>query len=81
MGIEVRLSVLSAQLSAKRLDAGGKKVTLEAVSDEAGVSYSSIQRLASGKSKRCDFATLGKLCKFFECEVGDLLVYSSADES
>jgi len=40
---------------------------------QSGVSRQVLDRLLKNKSKRLDFDTVIKLCKLFNCEVGDLL--------
>jgi putative transcriptional regulator len=56
-----------------RADREKRKITLEAVAEEAGVSYGAVQRLAANRFDRVDVSTLDRLCVYFGCEVGDLL--------
>ncbi|HID61214.1 MAG TPA: helix-turn-helix domain-containing protein [Anaerolineae bacterium] len=44
---------------------------------EVGLSKNTLNRLAEGKTDRIDFLTLDKLCRYFQCDVGDLLTYEA----
>ena len=65
-----RLRELMAEKS--RLD--GSKVTYQQVQSATGISPSTLSRLASGQSKRVDLAVVERLCDYFDCDPGDLLV-------
>lgn len=69
--IKSRLKLLIAQ----REYATGQKITYENLAAEVGLSKNTLNRLAEGKTDRVDFLTLEKLCRYFRCKVGDLLVY------
>lgn len=45
------------------------------LSARSGVSFSTVNVIARGKSTRFDLATLGALCAALDCQPGDLLVY------
>ena len=47
--------------------------TMVELEEKSGVSRQVLDRLDKGKSKRLDFETVEKLCRLFDCEVGDLL--------
>jgi len=49
--------------------------SLAQVSREAGVSVPAVSRLANETAVRVDFGTLDALCKYFDCQPGDLLEY------
>ncbi len=46
----------------------------------SGVSRQVLDRLLKNKSKRLDFDTVVKLCKLFNCEVGDLLYIDESNK-
>ncbi len=46
--------------------------TMVELEEKSGVSRQVLDRLDKNKSKRLDFETVVKLCKLFDCEVGDL---------
>ena len=47
---------------------------------QSGVSRQVLDRLLKNKSKRLDFDTVIKLCKLFNCEVGDLLYIDESNK-
>ena len=71
--IKSKLKLLIAQQEI----ATGQKITYESLSTEVGLSKTTLNRLAEGKTDRVDFLTLDKLCRYFQCDVGDLLVYEA----
>ncbi len=62
-------------LIATREQDTGEKLTYERLSEGTGLSRHTIRRLAENQTARVDLTTLDKLCKFFNCDVGDLLYY------
>jgi len=54
----------------------GKRITLRDVAQATGLAESTISRIMSGKHTRLDYSTLDKLCDYFGCQPGDLLVYA-----
>lgn len=74
--IKVNLKVLIAKLEQDT----GEKLTYERLSQRIGLSKNTIRRLAEQESSRVDLATLGKLCHFFNCDVGDLLYFVPDDK-
>ena len=68
--IGIRLRELMAQKG--RLD--GRRVTYDDIYKATGIFSSTLSRLAAGRAKRVDLAVLERLCEYFGCEPGDLLV-------
>jgi putative transcriptional regulator len=54
---------------------GEKKLKIADVAREIGVHRNTISLLYYEKAQRIDFEVLDKLCKYFDCTVGDLLEY------
>lgn len=52
---------------------GKHKVNIQDVHEGTGITRNTISNLYHEKVKRIDFSTLERLCKFFECEAGDLI--------
>ena len=53
-----------------------RKITYKVIMDEAHISSATIAKLTNFEGiKRIDASTIENLCKFFNCTVGDLLVY------
>lgn len=74
MGDMIRSNLPQIKLRKER--ERGRKITYEMIKDGAGVSGSTIARLMSlDPVKRIDGTTLSGLCKYFNCQVGDLLEY------
>jgi putative transcriptional regulator len=69
--IKVNLKVLIAKWEQ---DTGGK-LTYDRLAQRAGLAKNTIRRLAGQESSRLDLTTLDKLCKFFDCDVGDILYH------
>lgn len=64
------------QLIAEKEFKERRKITYKVIQDETGLSSTTIAKLLSYKGvNRIDGTTLDKLCDFFGCQVGDILLY------
>lgn len=64
------------QLIAEKEFKEKRKITYKVIQDETGLSSTTIAKLLSYKGvQRIDGSTLDKLCEFFDCNVGDLLIH------
>ncbi len=52
---------------------GKKKVNIQQVHKETGLTRNTISNLYHENYKRIDFQTIDKLCEYFDCQVGELL--------
>jgi putative transcriptional regulator len=52
----------------------GRRVTYDVVYRATGIAPSTLSKIASGKTKRIDFEVLERLCIYFNCTPGELLV-------
>lgn len=52
---------------------GAKKLKIADVVNETGINRSTVTRLYHETTTRIDFDTLETLCRYFNCEPGDLL--------
>jgi len=52
---------------------GARKLKISDVVRETGINRSTLTRLYHETTSRIDFETLETLCRFLECEVGELL--------
>lgn len=52
-----------------------RTIALQEVGRETGLGWRTVSRWAKNRVHRFDDPVLTSLCKYFECEVGDLLVY------
>jgi len=48
--------------------------TVSEVAKATNISGKALYNIINGKTRRIDFDTIEKLCKFFNCGVGDLLI-------
>jgi putative transcriptional regulator len=63
MAIRCKLSTLMGQ----------NRYNIQDVYEKTGLSRATISNLYHDKMQRIDYETLSKLCKLFDCTVGDLL--------
>ena len=52
-----------------------RKMKLNELSDEVGISVQNLSVLKTGKARAIRFSTLEKLCQVLDCSPGDLLEY------
>ena len=71
--IKSRLKILIAQRAIET----ERKITYDSLAHEVDISRNTIGKIAENKTDRIDFLTLNKLCAYFNCTVGDILVYES----
>lgn len=65
MAVRSRLSILM----------GTKRYNMQDVYEKTGLARSTIASLYHDKTQRIDYDTLDKLCKLFECSIGDIIEY------
>ncbi|MEK5065926.1 helix-turn-helix domain-containing protein [Cytobacillus sp. FSL R5-0596] len=60
---------------------GEKKIrSINQLSKETGITRQTLTRIYNEESNQLDFATIEKLCEFFECDLGDLLYLDEESE-
>lgn len=69
--VRSRFKLLLAEKEMKE----GRKIPYREISKQTGVSTQSLSGLATNSTRRFDADVLGALCKYFSCEIGDLLTY------
>ena len=52
-----------------------RKITYDDVTSNTRLSRSTLVRLANDRAERISINTMAKLCWYFDCQPGDLLVY------
>jgi putative transcriptional regulator len=72
MKVNSRLSVLVAERRVKF----GRAPGIRTIAAESGASVSTVQGLLNNKMKRVPLEDLALLCKYFDCQVGDILQYT-----
>ena len=63
------------ELIASRSREMRRKVTYEDVRASTGLSKTTLVKLANDRSELVSMNTLDKLCWYFDCQPGDLLIY------
>jgi putative transcriptional regulator len=76
MKVNSRLGVLVQE---RQIRQGGRRLGIRALAAASGASVSTVQRLMNNKIKRVPLDDLALLCKYFRCQVGDILEYTSDD--
>lgn len=56
-----------------------RKITREAVAKETGISITSVQNWASNNVTRFDALQIATFCRYFRCDIADLLVLPEKD--
>jgi len=56
-----------------------RKVTSRALAAEIGITEANLSLLKSGKVKGVRFATLEAICRYLDCQPGDILEYRPDD--
>lgn len=60
---------------------GQRKIkSIRQLSELTGISRLSLTKIYDGEGKGIEYATLSTLCKFFECNVGDLLYFEEEEQ-
>ena len=58
-----------------------RRITYDDVLQQTGVSKTSLTRLANDRADRVAISTIDRLCTYFECQPGDILIYVPDDHS
>lgn len=70
MAINFRLK----ELIAKKERLEGERITYRAIQAETGVSTNTLSTMNRQKMKKVGIGTIDRLCTYFDCEPGDLIV-------
>ncbi|MGL4475161.1 MAG: helix-turn-helix domain-containing protein [Shewanella sp.] len=52
-----------------------RRITLSEVSEQTGISRATLTRIANVTGNVTNTETINSLCKYFECQPGELLLY------
>lgn len=63
------------ELSAQRERKTGESCTYDVIQQATGISQNSLSKLATGKSKMVGIETIERLLTFYDCDVGELMVF------
>lgn len=72
-------SNLGLLLEQRRIEQGGRRPGIRAVAQASGASVSTVQRLLNNTIRRVPLDDLAFLCKYLNCQVGDILEYDPQD--
>ena len=73
MAIYNKLKVLIAEKEIKE----NRRLSYRTISEETGISLSILTSYATQKTNRFDGQTLERLCNYFVCQPGDLLIHAN----
>jgi putative transcriptional regulator len=73
MAVKSRLQILMAEKKIKNIRHLEREL-------EGKLSYPTLYRLYNDQGDRIEFKTIGILCRFFNCAVGDLLEYVEKEQ-
>ena len=57
-----------------------RKMRLNELADAVGITPPNLSILKTGKAKAIRFATLNAICKYLECQPGDILEYRPEED-
>lgn len=69
-------SMLGVLIEERRIRKGGRRPGIRRLAKESGASVSTVQGLLNNTMKRVPLDDLAALCRYFDCQVGDILVYA-----
>lgn len=70
MAILINLDVMLAK----------RKVSSKELAEAVGITPQNLSVLKTGKAKAIRFSTLDAICRFLECQPGDILEFKAEDE-
>ena len=70
MPIIINLDVVLAQ----------RKISSKELAEAIGITPQNLSILKTGRAKAVRFSTLEAICRFLDCQPGDILEYRSGDE-
>lgn len=60
---------------------GEKRIrSINQLSKDTGITRQTLTRIYNEEAERLDFETIGTLCDYFGCEIGDLLYLDRTDD-
>lgn len=72
MNSRLRILVSEKELRDRR------SLGIRTIAEETGASVSTVQRLMNNTMRRVPLDDLARLCRYFECATGDILVFDPA---
>lgn len=75
--IRYRLRELMADLQFKE----GKRVTFDEIAQQTEIHRTTLSKIANQRSYNTSTDNIDRLCKFFKCQVGDLMEHIDQDDA
>lgn len=63
------------ELIADKEFSGGKRVTVKEISELTGIGRGTLSKMINQKGANTTLDNIDRLCKFFNCEIQDVVVY------
>ncbi len=57
-----------------------RKVSLTELAEKVGITMANLSILKSGKAKAIRFSTLDAICRYLECQPGDIIEWTLGEE-
>lgn len=54
-----------------------RRIPISEVAEKTGITWKTLQQWANNTVTRYDASVINALCRYFSCQVGDLLVYET----
>lgn len=77
----MQIKILVAEQAKAKAHREGRTINKNVIAEESGLSWPTVDNYWENKVQRYDKDVLLALCNYFECELEDLLVMVSEDES
>ena len=77
MPIRCTARVLLARRNVERAERGQPLLSQNQVARDTGIPLSVVNGLISGRTQRLDFKTLERMCRYFNVQPGELLVWEA----
>jgi putative transcriptional regulator len=58
----------------------GRKITYDVITAETHIYSSTLTKMANNRAELISVSSLDRLCTFFDCQPGDLLIYVTTPE-
>lgn len=70
----MQIKVLVAEQAKQKAHREGRTINKNVIAEEAGIPWNTVDKYWENQIQRYDKDVLLALCKYFECEISDLLV-------
>jgi putative transcriptional regulator len=78
--VQSRLKIVWTEHNLKLMREGKKPVSMREIARATGLSTGTISGLTTNRAAMVHFDTIDTLCKYFDCEPGDMFLFTRDDE-